>query len=150
MPSYSKVCPDANFVVNGLRQAGRHATEISAQWELWAGERTRFIVPRLILFEVTNVFYQLQRGGKMSQDEASAFVDAAIHIPFEFVDSLEIHREAQEIARTFGLKATYDAHYVAVARREKMPLVTSDRRLVDALEDGYIETILIPFVDVYE
>lgn len=150
MPSYSVVCPDANFVVNGLRQAGRYVSDIAAQWESWARERTRLLVPSLLLFEVTNVFFQLERGGKITSDEASRFLHAVTLLPFEFVEYPALQQEALRIARTFREKATYDAHYVAVARREQIPLVTSDRKLVNAVEDGYIEKVYIPFIDVYE
>jgi predicted nucleic acid-binding protein len=150
MPSYSIVCPDANFVVNGLRQAGQYETEIAAKWVALARDRTRLLAPSLLFYEVTNVFYQLERNGKISSDEATRLLDAAARIPFEFVEYPAIHQEALEIARDFGQKATYDAHYVAVARREQIPLVTSDRRMINIIEDGYIDAIYIPFVDVYE
>jgi predicted nucleic acid-binding protein len=150
MPSYSIVCPDANFVVNGLRQAGRFDTEIAAQWASLARDRARLLVPSLLLIEVTNVLYQLERGGKLSPDETSRLLEAATLIPFELVEYPNIHREALEIARALGQKATYDAHYVAVARQERIPLITSDRGLVSSVNDGYIETIYIPFVNVNE
>lgn len=150
MPSYSIVCPDANFVVNGLRQAGQYETEIAAQWVALARDRTRLLAPTLLFYEVTNVFYQLERSGGISSDEASRLLEAATLIPFEFVEYPTIHREALEIARKYGQKATYDAHYVAVARREQIPLVTSDRGITKMVEDGYIDAIYIPFENVYE
>ena len=113
MPSYPIVCLDANFVVNGLRQAGQYETEIAANWAALARDGTRLLVPSLLFYEVTNVFYQLERNGKISSDEATRLLDAAARIPFEFVEYPTIHREALQIARDLGQKATYDAHYVA-------------------------------------
>jgi len=150
MPSYSIVCPDANFVVNGLRQAGQYETEIAAQWVALARDQTRLLAPTLLFFEVTNVFYQLERSGKISSDESSRLLEIAMLIPFEFVDHPALHRDALDIAREFGQKAAYDAHYVAVARRQHIPLITSDRRLLNVATDGFIDIVYIPFVNVYE
>jgi predicted nucleic acid-binding protein len=53
-------------------------------------------------------------------------------LPIEYVEDHQLHIEAMRIAQELGLAAAYDAHYLALARREGIDFYTLDRRLVNA------------------
>jgi predicted nucleic acid-binding protein len=58
-----------------------------------------------------------------------------------------LHSRALEIAHEqHQLQATYDAHYVALAERFRVPLWTCDRRLVKELGVGPPEVHLVHLV----
>jgi predicted nucleic acid-binding protein len=55
-----------------------------------------------------------------------------------------VRLHALEIAHERRPRATYDAHYVALAERFRVPLWTCDRLLADALGDGLPDVHLVP------
>jgi predicted nucleic acid-binding protein len=66
-------------------------------------------------------------------------VDASVGIKLciaeAFSDKADLADDALDLALAHGLSA-YDACYVALARREAVPLVTADERLVRILKTG--------------
>lgn len=67
--------------------------------------------------------------GELAADQAGRTHERLLEADIEFVDSVELSREAWRIADEFGWAKTYDASYVALARINACRLVTLDARL---------------------
>jgi predicted nucleic acid-binding protein len=103
-------------------------------WEEWLVERVAIVAPFLLRYEVTNAAYRSVRSGEISERAGRLVVAALEHLPIRYVDTFEMHLEAFEFARRFDAKTSYDGHYVSLARREGVPLITADKKLVNAAQ----------------
>jgi predicted nucleic acid-binding protein len=99
------------------------------------------VAPDFILAELANVLWLKVRRCIMGKDEvAEAFAVAAQRID-QCLPTPPLIKAAFALALKNDHPA-YDAIYVALAQREKLPLVTGDRRLAVAFE-GIIEIRLL-------
>jgi len=80
----------------------------------------------------------------VSAELAALQLDRCLRLPIELHGDARLHARALEIASERHLSATYDAHYIALAERFRVPLWTSDHRLAGALGDGLPEVHLVP------
>jgi predicted nucleic acid-binding protein len=88
------------------------------------------VVPALWWFEVRHIFIVNERRGRIQERETEIFLRALAQF------RIRTDREPEEdgvlrMARMQGL-TVYDAAYLELAYREKLPLATLDRRLGDA------------------
>lgn len=101
---------------------------------------TRAVVPALWPIETANVLLVATRRGRIAQDEwpvVRAHLDA---LPIE-VDPLSASRTrgvVLDLAHASGLSA-YDAMYLELAMRLRMPLATLDRNLAAAARTAGID-----------
>jgi predicted nucleic acid-binding protein len=133
-------CVDASLVVRIL---DGHSAAL-AVWERLVHSGGDLIAPSLLHYEVANVLHQQQRARKISAETAQDGLRRVMNLPIELYGDTRLHSRALEIAHDRHLPATYDAHYVALAERFRVPLWTCDRRLADALDDGVPEVHLVP------
>jgi predicted nucleic acid-binding protein len=87
-------------------------------------------VPALWWFEVRNILIVNERRGRINERETDLFLRALAQF------RIRIDREPEQasvlrMARAQGL-TVYDAAYLELAYREKLPLATLDRRLGEA------------------
>jgi predicted nucleic acid-binding protein len=116
---------DANVVayllVDGERTAQARA--------LWAID-SDWHAPRLLFYELANVFAQLVRHRAISAESAVAGLESAagiVHLRDQDPPAARI----LEIASRLEVSA-YDATYLALAEAVGLPLITEDRRLMRA------------------
>jgi predicted nucleic acid-binding protein len=88
------------------------------------------VVPALWWFEVRNILIVNERRGRIKERETDLFLRALAQF------RIRIDREPEQasvlrMARAQGL-SVYDAAYLELAYREKLPLATLDRRLGEA------------------
>ncbi|MCO5176939.1 MAG: type II toxin-antitoxin system VapC family toxin [Thermomicrobiales bacterium] len=91
------------------------------------------VVPVIWLIEVANALLVAERRGRLTADQSARFVEFISGLPIE-VDTVGLETvfdRALPLARVLGL-SVYDAMYLDLARRDRVPLVTLDRRLADA------------------
>lgn len=143
MRSFSTVCVDVNIVVDGLQLADRQGSLLSDFWHSFYANRTTFLQPKLFDAELTSVFQKLVFDKEMTARDAKQTLEIAFRLPLSYLDDRSLHFEALEIASAMGVRAAYDAHYIAVARQSSIPLVTSDRRLANAAGQ-FVEVFHIP------
>lgn len=102
----------------------------------WTDEGTDIIAPALFAYEVTNTLYRQAVANKLTYDEATdALIDlflTGVILKFSLYES--ISAQAMEFAHRFGLTATYDAHYLALAQHETCEYWTADTRLWNAVK----------------
>ena len=86
------------------------------------------LAPELMLTEVANALWRLQRAGQLEVDGLQRRLSRAV----ELVDVIEPdrHLQAEALALACHLDhPVYDCLYLALARREAALLVTADKRL---------------------
>lgn len=101
----------------------------------WNADKTGVIAPCLFTYEVTNILYRQVIAGKLSYDETRRLLKEmfSIGVSLVFSQYQDVSKQAMEFAHRFSLPATYDAHYLALAEREKCEYWTADTRLLNAL-----------------
>ncbi len=113
-------------------------------WERLVQTDGDLIAPTLLPYEVANVLHKQRRSGLVTAEIAGLQLDRCLRLPIELHGDARLHARALEIADEHQLPATYDAHYVALAERFRVPLWTCDSRLAAAMSDGPPEVHLVP------
>jgi predicted nucleic acid-binding protein len=103
----------------------------------WTGKKMKIKVPSLLAYEITNSLYQQVRNGKSTFDSARQNLMDILPkgMRFVFLPDFSLNIRALELTHHFGLPATYDAHYLALAERENCDLWTADMRMWRAVKD---------------
>ena len=102
----------------------------------WIDKEMVIFAPKLLAYEVSNSLYRKARKGEMTLDAAKLGLTKILSTGLEFDSSSSsaLNVRAMEIAEHFNLPATYDAHYVALAEREKCELWTADTKMWRAVQ----------------
>ncbi len=90
--------------------------------------RLGFLAPDLLLAEIANGLWRYLRNAPELLDRASQFIER-VPSRIRLMDSASLAPAALAIACALD-HAAYDAFYLAQARREGIPLITLDRRLL--------------------
>jgi predicted nucleic acid-binding protein len=130
MPS-SWVCVDASLIVRLV--ADPDATGVRSLWRSWDEEGREAAAPTLVFYEVTNALFRYEKHGFFGPDDTDMALEAALRLPLRLHGDPILHHQALRLARRFALRATYDAHYLALAERLGTEFWTCDRRLADAV-----------------
>lgn len=94
---------------------------------------TELYVPELFYAECANVLWQYVRRANYPAAEAKASLVRLQALALQRVAIPDLVNEALEIAIAQSISA-YDACYVELSNRLKVPLVTADSKLIRALE----------------
>lgn len=116
---------DANIVAY-LLVGGEKTLQARA---LWAADHD-WRAPRLLFYELANVFSNLLKHQALSLEAASSGLDSGLGL-VRLLDADPPAARILEIASKLGLSA-YDACYLAAAEFLHAPLVTEDARLLRA------------------
>jgi predicted nucleic acid-binding protein len=92
----------------------------------------RYVAPPLLWSEVTSVVHRAVARSLLSVEFGRAALERLLRAPVERRLPETLFFDAWEIADTLGWSKTYDAEYIAVARRERCALVTGDVRQLRA------------------
>jgi len=131
MKRFGTVCVDASIVVR--RVAAVVDSDVSDLWAQWEERRVMLVAPSMLHYEVANALHQYRRGGSRSTTALLASLRAALALPITLHDDDSMHELATDIAGRFSLRATYDAHYLALAERLGAEFWTADKRLAHAV-----------------
>jgi predicted nucleic acid-binding protein len=116
---------DANIVAYLLVEGSKTA-QARALWTIDSDWRA----PRLLSYELANVFAQYVKQGGVSLERATAALEDAAGL-IRLGDQDPAAARVLEIASKLAVSA-YDATYLAAAEALDTPLVTEDRRLLRA------------------
>ena|SRR5438067_5256028 len=105
----------------------------------WTDRGIEVLAPALLAYEVTNAFYRHIRQGDIPFDDAKRGLKEIIFkvVEFDFPENSDFNIRAMELGQQFGLPATYDSHYLALAEREECELWTADMRLWNAIRGRF-------------
>lgn len=90
------------------------------------------LAPDLLFLEVLNVLWQRVKNNLLTQKEATGMIATLLKAPLTIIPSTNLTFSAFELAIQHN-QTMYDCTYVALAIREKAPLVTADAKLYRAL-----------------
>ena len=119
----ASIVVDASAVVRIIEGA-----EPAASFQQALLQADLVLAPELMLTEVANAHWRLQRAGQLEADGLQRRLSRAV----ELVDVIEPdrHLQAEALALACHLDhPVYDCLYLALARREAAVLVTADKRL---------------------
>ncbi len=95
-------------------------------------EKKQAIVPKLWAYEVCNVIAVAERRKKIKSYEALNFFKILYELPIQFDDEeTDIFYQIHPLTREFQL-SSYDAAYLELAIRKKLPIATLDRAIQKA------------------
>ncbi len=117
---------------NPLTEAALQATAIHEVW-----------VPALWLLEVGNLLLRAQRRKRISADKRSELAAAASALRVSVDREPVVISALDEIASRHGLSA-YDAAYLELAMRRRMPLATQDDALISAMVKAGVPAPALP------
>jgi predicted nucleic acid-binding protein len=102
----------------------------------WSNRETVMLAPALIAYEITNILYQNVRKNEITLERAKSALEDVMLAGIEFDTPLDnrLGRRAIELAHKFGIKATYDSNYLALAEREGCELWTADTKMWRAVK----------------
>jgi predicted nucleic acid-binding protein len=103
----------------------------------WDSLEEVLAAPYLFVYEVTNAIHQRVRRHELSGADADGILDTALAMPVRLFTGSALPRAGATIARSLGLKATYDAIYLALAEELAVELWTADERLWRAARGTY-------------
>lgn len=98
-------------------------------------------VPAHFDAEVLSGLRNLVRGGRMSRTDGADWLEVVRDAPLLRVPVEQLTEAAWPLAEAVS---AYDALYVALARREHVPLVTADARLARGVADHCEVRLLTP------
>lgn len=96
------------------------------------------IAPMSVHWEIGNAFSSLLKRGRVTVEQALQAIDMYLEIPVRFVE-VEL-TNALELAGALGIYA-YDAYLIRCAEKYRLPLLTLDKRLVQAAKDKGISVL---------
>lgn len=100
------------------------------------------LVPALWLYEVVNVVELATRKGRINEDKARAFLASLVDLPIEIENPVQtlMFDSVRALANKYKLTA-YDATYLELAIRHKLPLAALDVALSKAAEAAGVNLI---------
>jgi predicted nucleic acid-binding protein len=102
----------------------------------WTGKDFLVLAPTLLAYEATNTLHKQIRKGTLPFEDAQRALHEIIFdlVTFAFIDDASLNVRAIQLAQQFGLPATYDAHYLALAENRGCELWTADTRMWNSLQ----------------
>ena len=100
------------------------------------------VVPEVWPLEVANALLIAQRRGRITEKDVARALEDLAALPIQ-VDQ-ETHRQALQATLTLATKyrlSSYDAAYLELARRIRVPLATLDTKLRSACKSAGIEVL---------
>jgi predicted nucleic acid-binding protein len=98
-------------------------------------------VPAIWPLEVANVLLVAERRDRLSEAQASRFLELLTELPIEIDDAPHDLAAIVAAGRRHEL-SSYDASYLVLAERLGAPLATLDRRLANAAERAGVELLV--------
>jgi len=94
------------------------------------------IVPALWLYEVVNVTGLAVRKGRITEEKARGFLESLADLPIEIEDPTRtrLFVSVRAVVGQYKLTA-YDASYLELAIRHKLPIAALDKELVRAARE---------------
>jgi predicted nucleic acid-binding protein len=102
----------------------------------WKKKEMVVYVPTLLTYEVTNILYREVRAGRITSETAKNGINMILRtVSPVYSRNSALNLRAMALAKHFGLPATYDTHYLALAESKDCPFWTADARMWKVVKD---------------
>jgi len=132
----SQIVVDSSLAVKWELPEDDSATA-QALLEQWVTDNIVRVVPSWFACEIANVFFQRLKGGEITQAAAERSYYRIIRAVSPFGFDPAVGARALVIAQQTRQRASYDAHYVALAEQLGCDLWTADERFWRAVHDDF-------------
>lgn len=105
-----------------------HSSRAHALLEYWERQQVRLTAPFLLPFEVSNALHRRVIRGELSIAGAGDLIGNLLSSRVELHQTANLHVRALELASQLNQGASYDAHYLALAKQFDCELWTADQR----------------------
>jgi predicted nucleic acid-binding protein len=99
------------------------------------------VVPALWFLEIVNVLLVGERRGRLRPEDSRRFLEQLGDLPISMDAAIPDAVDLLALGRTHGLSA-YDATYLHLAMRERLPIATRDRSLRAAARTARVPTFV--------
>lgn len=96
------------------------------------------IAPDLLWTEALNVVWKRARRGDLEHAAAAALANQLLTLPIQIHAAAALLPDALELALSLD-RTVYDSLYLALAVRSQAPLLTADRKFVNALQNSALK-----------
>jgi predicted nucleic acid-binding protein len=127
---------DASVVITWAMRDEDHPLADLAFRELHSGS---VIVPGIWWYEIRNILVLNERRNRITVNDSAQFLDDLGQFSIE-IDFRHKETQLMDLARRHML-SVYDAAYLALAMREKLPLATLDKALKNAALDAGVSLL---------
>lgn len=100
----------------------------------WAEAQIRLHAPTLLASELANLLHRRAAHGSLVYTDAYDILTTVLGGLVAFDGDPALSVRALDIAHRFNLSAAYDAHYLALAERDALPMWTADERFYNSLK----------------
>jgi len=129
----SWVCVDANLVIK-LVVEEEYSQQARALWRTWQNEDYHIAAPPLLRYEVTSALRKhVTRGWRTAQESRQA-LQLTLALDIQYLEPVNFHYQALDLAARLARPAAYDTHYLALAEHLACEFWTADERLVYAVQ----------------
>ena len=109
-----------------------YTSEANALGRSWNNQGTRIAAPCLMPVELSNALHRRVVQGDLTLEAATQRMESLLSSGLELHQPTHLYSRALELASQFGLGATYDAHYLALAETLGCELWTADEKFFRA------------------
>lgn len=118
---------DASIAITWAMRDEDHLLADLAFLEIQSGSA---IVPGIFWYEIRNILVLNERRNRIMPDDSTRFLAFLEQLSID-MDSPRNGTQVMDLSRKYNL-SVYDAAYLALAMRERLPLATLDKDLRDA------------------
>ena len=130
----SRICVDANIVIKLVVEEA-YSDQARTLWRAWQNEDYQISAPPLLKYEITSVLRKYVSRGLRTLRESRQALQLALAFNIQYLEPVDFHLRAFELADRLGRPAAYDTHYLALAEHLGCEFWTADERLVNAVQD---------------
>lgn len=129
----SWVCIDANIVIQLVIEEA-YSDQARTLWRTWQNEDYQISAPPLLKYEITSVLRKYVSRGLRTLQESRQALQLALAFNIQYLEPVDFHLRAFELADRLGRPAACDTHYLALAEHVGCEFWTADERLVNAVQ----------------
>ena len=130
----SRICVDANIVIKLVVEEA-YSDQARTLWRAWQNEDYQISAPPLLKYEITSVLRKYVSRGLRTLQESRQALQLALAFNIQYLEVVDFHLRAFELAHRLGRPAASDTHYLALAEHLGCEFWTADERLVNAVQD---------------
>ena len=129
----SWVCVDANLVIKLVVEEA-YSHEARTLWRTWQSNNYMISAPPLLRYEITSVLRKYVTRGLRTLQESRQALQLALAFNVQYLEPVDFHLRAFELADRLGRPVAYDTHYLALAEHLGCEFWTADGRLANAVQ----------------